>query len=143
MGSAELIAASVHPRTVAFIDCFADERDMYAHFLTVRGYRVVACDGAIAADALDMVSTTVPDAIVLRDDRRPGQNAAVQLLQRLHEAYPAPVLVLTTDIDPAKWKRVRDLGAAAVFLLPLAPDDLAAALGRLIELRRTRDASAS
>jgi CheY-like chemotaxis protein len=116
---------------VLFVDDFKDIRDIYAHFLSERGFEViVACDGK---EALDRVTEFLPDIVVM-DLSLPGLNGW-EVIQRMKQdvaTQSIPVILLTAhgslpDIDDC---------CAKVLSKPCHPDKLVDEINRVIHLGR-------
>src|SRR6478609_8753330 len=74
------------------------------------------------------VLTGRPDVLVL-DLGMPGQGSGIEALSRLTgEARDTPIVVLTTNDDPAFARRALDNGALGLVLKEMADSDLPAAV---------------
>jgi CheY-like chemotaxis protein len=119
------------PPLVLLVDDFADNREMYADYLTFVGYRVVqASDGH---EALQKAHDHLPAAIVM-DLSLPvldGWEATRRL-----KAHPAtkhiPIVVLTGHALTGTERSVRAAGADDYLTKPCLPDTLVDRIGKLL-----------
>ena len=82
---------------VLIVDDFADNREMYALYLRLRGFCVIPC--ADSRDAVDLALAWVPD-IILLELRMNGLNGLDVLarLQREPTLAAVPVVALTASV---------------------------------------------
>ncbi len=99
--------------------------------LSAAGYSVLeARDGM---DALERLADHADVAMVILDINMPRMNG-LEMLDRLHEnerPISVPVLVLTTEADPALVARARKAGAKGWVVKPIKPDLLVTAVRKL------------
>jgi CheY-like chemotaxis protein len=78
-----------------------------------------------------------PPAVVITETRVPGIDGCqlIKLLRGDRDTERVPIIVLTSDAQPAQLERARAAGADAVLVKPCLPDRL------LTELYRVRDLS--
>ena len=119
------------PTLVLIVDDFVDAREMYAEYLTFRGYRVATADSGAAA--LESIRREVP-AVVLMDIEMRGMSGSDVL--RALRADPAlaglPVIAFTAHA--LEHERVAQLldGFDAVITKPCLPDDLVLLVERIL-----------
>jgi two-component system KDP operon response regulator KdpE len=99
--------------------------------LTEEGFRVVTANGG--EDALARAEEVRPD-IVLLDIVMPDLDG-IEVMRRLHELRPVPVILLTAKGSAADKAKGLDLGADDYIAKPFHPDELAARVRAVI--RRT------
>jgi CheY-like chemotaxis protein len=113
--------------TVLFVDPFDDEREMFSDYLEAVGFRVVA------AGNTDAAPDCTPDAIVSRAGSRAAESLAfVRRMRRSHLTRHTPSILLTTD-SYSDHSVAKQAGYDLVLLLPVFPEDLAAAISRLVD----------
>jgi CheY-like chemotaxis protein len=118
-------------RTVLFVDPFVDECEMFSDYLRAAGCRVVAAQTTDAA--LTIALDCTPDAIVGRAGPRAAESLA--LVRRMRQApltRHTPIILLTTD-SYSDRDIATEVGCDLVLLLPVFPEDLAAAIYRLVD----------
>jgi CheY-like chemotaxis protein len=134
--------APVPPR-VLIVDDAADDREMYALFLTTIG----GCQVTLAAsgrEALQALSHDLPDVVVL-DARLPDVDGA-EVCRRIRTTTPehertAVLAVTALPLQSPEVDRLIDAGTDAVLIKPCAPDTLLkeiralAAQGRALRAR--------
>jgi two-component system, cell cycle response regulator DivK len=129
-----------HNRTlVLLVDNHADTRDMYAEYLHVCGFRVIACSDSKAS--IELARMSVPD-IILLELRMLGMNG-VQVLAELRKD-PAlahvPVVALTASVMTRERAVAMAAGFTELLPKPCFPEDLAAAIDRIIATAAIQDA---
>ncbi len=117
---------------VLLVDDNAEMRQVHAMFLAQEG-----CDTEEASngfEAFDKAIKRHPDVIVM-DLRMPKLDGweAVRLLKNRHQTRAIPVVALTGDGDVEHLKLARNAGCSAVLLKPCAPEDLHAAIVKLLD----------
>ena len=117
-------------KTVLTVDDSRTIRDMLLMALSQSGYRVLqAVDGV---DGIEALRNEVPDAIItdINMPRLDGFGFIEQV--REDERFRAtPILVLTTESEPAMKDRARAAGATGWIIKPFHPEKLAASLRRV------------
>jgi CheY-like chemotaxis protein len=106
-------------------------RHMIEALVKARGYDVVAVNSG--AKALEAISTTVPD-VVLLDLMMPGQFDGLDVCRRLRaepETQTLPVFIITAAGEEAVRRRALDAGATAFYTKPFSPIALLKDLDRL------------
>jgi DNA-binding response OmpR family regulator len=121
----------VTSHTILIVDDSVDLLDMYAAGLLLAGYRPLTATSAAAA--VRALTTDPPCAVVT--DLQLGGVEGWTLIRRL-KADPLtrsiPIVVLTGNCDPSVAILGREAGCAAVLIKPCQPDELAAALRRVL-----------
>ena len=115
------------PETVLLVDPFVDEREMFSAYLEAVGFRVIAA--ATTQIPLDWT----PDVIVNRAGR--GIAASLALVRRMRQSHltrHTPIILLTTN-GYSDRAIATQAGCDLVVLLPVFPEDLAAAISRLVD----------
>jgi len=116
---------------VLLVDNYADNREMYAEYLRILGFRVIACSDAEAS--LGLARMCVPDIILLelRMNRMNGVEVLTQLQKEPSLAH-VPVVALTASV--LSYERAIAMAAGFTELLPKPcfPEDLATAIVRII-----------
>lgn len=116
---------------VLLVDNHEDTRDMYAEYLRVCGFRVIACSDSRAS--IDFARSCRPDIIFL-ELRMTGMNG-VEVLARLREEPSlerVPVVALTASVMSFEREAAMAAGFNEVLAKPCFPEDLAAAITRII-----------
>ena len=119
---------------VLLADRHGDTRELYAVALASFGFQTMtANDGA---QVLARVFKAKPDVIVT-DISLPRQDgwSLVGQLKRDRRTRNIPIVVLTTDAEPAARDRASREGCAAFLVKPSLPEELARALRELLESR--------
>ena len=111
------------PPLILLVDDYDDGREMYAEYLTFRGYRVATA--ASGAEAIDRARANEP-ALILMETYLPEMSGTDTL--RVMRADPAlrhiPVLAFTTNAMEHERAAARQVGFDAVIPKPCLPDDL-------------------
>jgi CheY-like chemotaxis protein len=109
--------------SVLIVDDVEDTREMYAEYLTFKGYVV---DTAVnGRDGITKAFATAPDVIVL-DLTMPGIDgfAAMGLLRADRRTVKTFVIVVTGHALKGTEERARKAGADVFLTKPCLPDDL-------------------
>jgi two-component system, cell cycle response regulator DivK len=109
-----------------------DARDIYASYLESRGFgAVTARDGE---EAIAVATSVRPDVIVM-DLSMPKLDGieATRRLKRDPRTRTVPVIILTGYAYKAIEGGALEAGAAAFLTKPCAPDELEAAIRRLLD----------
>lgn len=116
---------------VLLVDNHADTREMYAEYLHLRGFRVIACSDSKAS--IELACMAVPD-IILLELRMLGMNGAQVLAELRKDPALARVPVVALTASVMTHERAAALAADFTELLPKPcfPEDLAAAIDRII-----------
>jgi two-component system, cell cycle response regulator DivK len=114
---------------VLVVDDFQDNREMFAEFLVISGYRVAqAVNGR---EALDRAFELIPDAILM-DLSLPELDGweATRRLKRDPRTRHIPVVALTGHVLADHAREARDAGCDGFLAKPCLPEVL------VVELRR-------
>ena len=127
--------AAPHNRRVLIVDDNEDIRDALIDSLTLRGYHCEEADDG--ESALRCLDTERFDLVIL-DYWMPIMDGIqlLEALKKLRMPFP-PVILLTGSMSEELQKRAFELGAYAVALKPIAPQELAALSACAIESRKT------
>jgi DNA-binding response OmpR family regulator len=98
-----------------------EQMDAIARALADSGYR---CTAVARGEGLQALSSMRPSFVVL--DHDPPDLEAWQLLRRLVELRPAPVLVVSESEVEDATARALQIGADAFLVKPVGPEELAA-----------------
>jgi two-component system chemotaxis response regulator CheY len=118
-------------KTILTVDDSRTMRDMLRLALTSAGHDVIqADDGMAGVEALSQASRF---DVIITDINMPRMDGFGFIDEvRRHPAHRAtPILVLTTESEPAKKARARDAGATGWIVKPFDPDKLLAAVCRV------------
>ena len=123
-------ADALHP-LVLLVDDSEDNREVYAQYLALSGFRVeIAVDGV---EAVEKASSLRPDVIVmdLAMPRLDGWEATRRI-----KAAPAtsqtPVIALTGNADSDSKRRTLEAGCSGYLTKPCLPDVLVSEIRRLL-----------
>ncbi len=107
---------------VLVVDDFEDNRDLYAAYLGLSGFRVIEAEDGI--DAVEKATAEIPDLIVM-DLAMPRMDGweAIEILRGDARTREIPVVVLTGSGAAAK-QRAQALGCASFLMKPCMPQDL-------------------
>lgn len=121
---------------VLLVDNHADTRDMYSEYLRLRDFRVIACSDSRMS--IELARSCGPD-IILLELRMNGMNGA-EVLARLRQE-PAlaltPIVALTASVLSFERAAAMAAGFTEVLAKPCFPEDLVAAITRIIDTART------
>ena len=119
------------PPAILLVDDFSDALEMYAEYLRFKGYRIITARSG--AEALVAAKTEKP-ALILMDIRMPGMTGT-EALRYLHadpDTAPIPVIAFTAHALEDERRDAMLNGFNEVISKPCLPDDLAAAIDRLL-----------
>jgi CheY-like chemotaxis protein len=112
----------MRPRALV-VDDYDDAREMYAEFLSFKGFEVVQAQNGLQAVAL--AESLLPDLIVL--DLALPDIDGIEVTRRL-KMSPAtaaiPIVMLTANAQTRMLDEARKAGCAAVLVKPCTPDEL-------------------
>ena len=116
---------------VLLVDNHADNREMYAWYLRLRGFCVIAC--ADSRVAVDLALTWLPD-IILLELRMYGLNGldVVARLKREPAVAHVPVVALTASVLSFEQAAAMAAGFTALLPKPCLPDEVTAAIGNIL-----------
>ena len=129
-----------HPK-LFLVDGLADEREMYAEYLALKGFDVRAF--ARPQAAIDDLAPEAPAAIVTRL-RQPGaiDGIALTALARAAGATrEAAIVVITTSTLRSVHDAAFRAGCDACLVLPVTPDDLLREVHSALRSRRSAASS--
>ena len=117
-------------KVILAIDDSLTIRELVNFVLTGAGYTVDLAEDGV--DGLERLKKRVPDVIVT-DVNMPRMDGLsfIERARSVPELRSIPILVLTTETDPAKKKRARDAGATGWIVKPFSPPQLLNALRRV------------
>ena len=117
-------------KTVLTVDDSRTIRDMLRVALSEAGYRVVQAEDGV--EGLALLETEVPDAIIT-DINMPRLDGFgfIEGVRRDERFRATPILVLTTESEPAMKDRARAAGATGWIVKPFNPEKLTASLRRV------------
>lgn len=116
---------------VLLVDNHADTRDMYAEYLRVCGFRVIACSDSRASISL---ARTCRPGIILLELRMNGMNG-VEVLAELRKEpslVTVPIVALTASVMSFETAAAMAAGFTELLPKPCFPEDLVGAITRLI-----------
>ena len=115
---------------------------MYEEYLRFRGYSVVTASSG--AQAVDLARTTRP-ALILMDLQMGGMTGteAMQILRADPAHSDVQIVALTAHALDGDRRAALAAGFDEVLPKPCLPDDLVAAIGRLLAGTRTRSSRSS
>ncbi len=127
---------------VLLVDDYQDALEMYEEYLTFRGYRVVTASSG--AEAVELAGTTRP-ALILMDLQMGGMTGTEAM--RILRADPAhshvKIVALTAHALDGDRRAALAAGFDEVLAKPCLPDDLVAAIGRLLTSARSRSSESA
>ena len=110
------------PRALV-VDDYDDAREMYAEFLSYKGYEVVQAQNGLQAVA--QATSLLPDFIIL--DLALPDIDGIEVTRRLKKAAETaaiPIIMLTANAQPRMLEEARKVGCAAVVVKPCTPEEL-------------------
>jgi two-component system cell cycle response regulator DivK len=116
---------------ILLVDDFNDALEMYREYLAFNGYRVVTARSG--QEALDVAKANLP-TLIFMDLRMPHMSGteALHLLRSDPTFRTVPIIAFTAHaLEDERLKALRD-GFDEVISKPCLPDDLAAAIERLL-----------
>ena len=119
-------------KTILIVDDSTSLRQVVAIALKGAGYAVI--EGTDGEDALKRL-TGQKINLVISDVNMPRMDgfAFVTALKQRPEYRFVPVIMLTTETDPAKKQSGKAAGAKAWMVKPFKPDELLAAVATLVQ----------
>ncbi len=119
-------------KLILVVDDVEDNRDMYAQFLSYKGFQVaLAGDGQ---EGFDKANQLQPDLIVM-DLSLPGLDGwqTTRRLKRNERTRHIPVVALTAHAHEGVEQGARDAGCDAFVTKPCPPDELVKKILRILE----------
>jgi len=117
-------------KTILTVDDSVTIRQMVAFTLKTAGFAVIeAVDGQDALGKLDQ-----PPAMVITDLNMPNLDG-IGLIRKLRahaKAKYVPVVVLTTESEPAKKQEAKSAGATGWIVKPFRPDQLLSVVQKVL-----------
>ena len=121
---------------VLLVDNHADNREMYALYLRLRGFSVIAC--ADSRVSVDLARAWVPD-IILLELRMTGLNGldVITRLKREPTVAHVPVVALTASVLSFEQAAAMAAGFTALLPKPCLPDEVSDAIGDILAAQRS------
>jgi two-component system chemotaxis response regulator CheY len=118
-------------KTILTVDDSRTMRDMLRLALSGAGHTVIqADDGVHGVEVLEKAGLV---DVIITDINMPRMDGYgfIEHVRRGSSNKMTPILVLTTESEPAKKMRARDAGATGWIVKPFDPDKLLAAIRRV------------
>ena len=118
-------------KTILTVDDSRTMRDMLRLALTGAGHTVVQAEDGV--HGIEVLSQTPDVDVIITDINMPRMDGYgfIDNVRRDPRARATPILVLTTESEPAKKQRARDAGATGWIVKPFDPEKLIAAVRRV------------
>ena len=118
-------------KTILTVDDSRTMRDMLRLALTDAGHDVIQADDGMAG--VEALGGDIRYDVIITDINMPRMDGFGFIDEiRKHPVHRAtPILVLTTESEPAKKQRARDAGATGWIVKPFDPARLVAAVNRV------------
>lgn len=119
--------------TVLIVEDHDDARALYAEFLAMEGFRVIAVGDGAAALAAARIDR--PD-VVLMDVTMPEMDgfATMSAMKSDPALAAVPIVMLTAHVYPEHQRRAAAAGSAGFIRKPCVPDELVSAIRRILAL---------
>lgn len=116
--------------TILTVDDSRTMRDMLLLALTEAGFDVVQAEDGV--DALERLEAVQPD-VIITDINMPRMDgfSLIEALRGHARHRATPILVLTTESEPARKERARQAGATGWIVKPFNPEKLVEAIRRV------------
>ena len=116
---------------VLTVDDSKTMRDMLRMALTEAGHTVVQADDGV--NGVEVLKAHPDVDVIVTDINMPRMDgyAFIEHVRRDTPNRTTPILVLTTESEPAKKQRAREAGATGWIVKPFDPQKLAAAIARV------------
>ena len=126
--------------SILLVDDFEDGLEMYQEYLTYRGFHVVAARNG--EETIAQARLHRPDVILL-DLRMPGMTGteAMRILRADPSFVSTPIIALTAHALDAERRLALDAGFDELIAKPCLPDELVAAVERVLSDRTPTAAS--
>lgn len=120
---------------VLVVDDFQDNREMFAEFLSLSGYRVA--EAATGREALDRAFELLPD-IILMDLSLPELDGweATRTLKGDARTKHIPIVALTGHALADHSREAKDAGCDAFLTKPCLPEVLVVEIRRMLDKKR-------
>lgn len=120
---------------VLVVDDFQDNREMFAEFLSLSGYRVA--EAATGREALDRAFELLPD-IILMDLSLPELDGweATRTLKGDARTQHIPIIALTGHALADHSREAKDAGCDAFLTKPCLPEVLVVEIRRMLDRKR-------
>jgi CheY-like chemotaxis protein len=118
------MAIAAAGQLILLVDDFVDGREMYAEYLSFRGYRVVTADSGV--DAVRIAKLPDRPTLILMDIRMPNLDgtAAMKVLRQDPGFAAVPIVALTAHaLEDERAAAMLD-GFDGVISKPCLPDEL-------------------
>jgi len=121
--------------SILLVDDFEDGLEMYEEYLTYRGYHVVGARSG--QEAVEKARLYRPD-IILMDIRMSGMTGidALRILRSDRSFESVPIIALTAHALDSERRQLLDAGFDDMIPKPCIPDQLAAAVERIVATSR-------
>ena len=120
-------------KKVLVIDDSDTIRQQVKHALAATGYQIIeAVDGV---DGLEKLRTITDLDMALCDVNMPRMSGLEMIAEAQRAGSKVPILMLTTEGQPALIRRARESGAKGWIVKPFKPELLVAAVTKLVEPR--------
>ncbi len=118
-------------KTILTVDDSRTMRDMLKLALCDAGHTVIQADDGI--HGIEMLEGAGLVDVIITDINMPRMDGYgfIEQVRRGFSNRTTPILVLTTESEPAKKLRARDAGATGWIVKPFNPDKLLAAIRRV------------
>lgn len=118
-------------KVVLTVDDSKTMRDMLRLALSEAGHTVVQADDGV--HGVEVLSQTPAVDVIITDINMPRMDGFgfIDHVRRDPRNRATPILVLTTESEPAKKQRARDAGATGWIVKPFDPAKLVAAIRRV------------
>ncbi len=118
-------------KTILTVDDSRTMRDMLRLALTGAGHTVIQADDGV--HGVEVLGNAGVVDVIITDINMPRMDGYgfIEHVRRGSTNRMTPILVLTTESEPAKKMRARDAGATGWIVKPFDPDKLLAAIRRV------------
>jgi two-component system chemotaxis response regulator CheY len=128
-------------KKVLVIDDSDTIRQQVKHALAATGYQIIeAVDGV---DGLEKLRTITDLDMALCDVNMPRMSGLEMIAEAQRGGSKVPILMLTTEGQPALIRRARESGAKGWIVKPFKPELLVAAVMKLVDRPATEPASSA
>jgi two-component system, chemotaxis family, chemotaxis protein CheY len=132
---------STNVKKVLVIDDSDTIRQQVKHALAATGYQIIeAVDGV---DGLEKLRTIGDLAMALCDVNMPRMSGLEMIAEAQRSGSKVPILMLTTEGQPALIRRARESGAKGWIVKPFKPELLVAAVTKLVDRAPSEPASSA